>query len=242
MLFLHGLESGPRGDKVQRLRAAGVDVLAEDMFMSIRRLDRRNSAVRNLLRLPEVRAIGALTVAAGAHAAVRRQPLFAAGTLVGLAVWAAARRGALQREALRRSWEACIAIQRAAIERHRPDVLLGSSWGGAVAVALIARGHWRGPTVLLAPAFQVVADRMATSDVARDVATLQTTAADHPIVVFHDPTDATIPIAHSEALAAGSAVELHRVAAGGHRLMGILDDGSLIAALDQVAAARAPLR
>ena len=32
----------------------------------------------------------------------------------------------------------------------RPDVLAGSSFGGAVAVALLQRGHWAGPTLLLA--------------------------------------------------------------------------------------------
>ena len=33
-----------------------------------------------------------------------------------------------------------------------PDVLAGSSFGGAVAVALLQRGHWAGPTLLLAQA------------------------------------------------------------------------------------------
>jgi len=49
-------------------------------------------------------------------------------------------------------FEACIEVQRAAIESFRPQVLVGSSFGGAVAVALLARGLWRGPTLLLAQA------------------------------------------------------------------------------------------
>lgn len=44
---------------------------------------------------------------------------------------------------------------RAATEAGRgPDVVVGSSFGGAIAVALLARGLWRGPTLLLAQAAQ----------------------------------------------------------------------------------------
>jgi hypothetical protein len=47
---------------------------------------------------------------------------------------------------------ACIEAQAAALAAFRPDVLVGSSFGGAVAVALLNRGIWRGPTLLLAQA------------------------------------------------------------------------------------------
>jgi alpha/beta superfamily hydrolase len=49
-------------------------------------------------------------------------------------------------------FEACIALQSETITSFRPDVLVGSSFGGAVAVALLQRGLWRGPTLLLAQA------------------------------------------------------------------------------------------
>ena len=51
-----------------------------------------------------------------------------------------------------RDFEACVALQARHLERFRPDVLVGSSFGGAVAVALLQRGRWRGPTLLLAQA------------------------------------------------------------------------------------------
>ena len=231
VLFLHGLESGPGGDKVVALRGAGIDVVAPDMEMSLRRLDRRNSVVRNLLRLRETRAAAALAV--GAALVGGRRGGVAAG--IGIAAWVGARGGALRRRALRRSYEACIAIQQAAIERERPDVLLGSSWGGAVAVELVARGLWRGPTVLLAPAFHRVAFNMGWEAVEADLAQLRALAATRPVVVLHDPVDDTVPFADSVALAGRSAIELVRVDAGGHRLMGLLDDGSLAATLRRVA-------
>jgi len=49
-------------------------------------------------------------------------------------------------------FESCVAVQHAEIEAFHPDVLVGSSFGGAVAVALLQRGLWQGPTLLLAQA------------------------------------------------------------------------------------------
>jgi predicted esterase len=51
-----------------------------------------------------------------------------------------------------RDFEACVRVQREALERFRPDLLVGSSFGAAVAVALLSRGHFRGPALLLAQA------------------------------------------------------------------------------------------
>jgi pimeloyl-ACP methyl ester carboxylesterase len=51
-----------------------------------------------------------------------------------------------------RDFEACVRVQAAELARFRPDVLVGSSFGGGVAVALLQRGLWRGPTLLLAQA------------------------------------------------------------------------------------------
>ena len=48
--------------------------------------------------------------------------------------------------------EGCVATQADAISSFRPDVVVGSSFGGGVAVSLLQRGIWRGPTLLLAQA------------------------------------------------------------------------------------------
>lgn len=52
------------------------------------------------------------------------------------------------------NFEACVTLHAAATASFKPDVLVGSSFGGAVAVALLQRGIWRGPTLLLAQAAQ----------------------------------------------------------------------------------------
>lgn len=49
-------------------------------------------------------------------------------------------------------FETCVRVHTAELEAFRPDVLVGSSFGGAVVAALLQRGLWRGPTLLLAQA------------------------------------------------------------------------------------------
>lgn len=49
-------------------------------------------------------------------------------------------------------FEACVALHAEALASFRPDVLVASSFGAAVAVALLERNLWRGPTLLLAQA------------------------------------------------------------------------------------------
>jgi len=49
-------------------------------------------------------------------------------------------------------FDACVVRQAEVLESFRPDVLVGSSFGAAIAVALLAQGRWAGPTLLLAQA------------------------------------------------------------------------------------------
>ena len=49
-------------------------------------------------------------------------------------------------------FEACVRVHAAALRSFRPDLLVGSSFGGAVGVELLRRALWRGPTLLLAQA------------------------------------------------------------------------------------------
>ncbi len=47
---------------------------------------------------------------------------------------------------------ACVALHERMLAEAPPDLLVGSSFGGAVAWQLLLTGAWRGPCVLLAPA------------------------------------------------------------------------------------------
>jgi ribA/ribD-fused uncharacterized protein len=130
-----------------------------------------------------------------------------------------------------RSLEGSIATQAAALEAFRPDVVVGSSFGGAVTVALLARGVWRGPTVLLAPAAaKLGVDNRLPGEVTA--------------TVVHGVDDDIVPLADSRALVAGTAparVTLREVP-DGHRLQTLVESGSLAALVREThARAQAPL-
>jgi hypothetical protein len=233
--FSHGLESGPQGTKVQQLRQAGFAVQAPDMQMSLKRLERRNSMPRQLLRLPETRGVALATAAALGLAYGRGSRELALGSLGLLVGWGISRRGALIEQALDASFEACLEVQRRGLRERRPDVLLGSSWGGAVALELIRRGHWDGPTVLLAPAYRRVAFGAGWPDLMWRERQLRALCQRLPVVVFHDPSDDTVPLQDNTAFLENTDVELRLVSAGGHRLLGLLEDGSLYTTLDEIA-------
>lgn len=112
--------------------------------------------------------------------------------------------------------EGAIATQAAALASGAPDVVVGSSFGGAIAVALLDRGLWRGPTVLLAPA----AERLSVPNrLPGDVA----------VTIIQGLRDDVIPPEHSRALAATSTAALVQLVEvdDDHRLKTLLDSGSL---------------
>jgi pimeloyl-ACP methyl ester carboxylesterase len=85
-------------------------------------------------------------------------------------------------------FDACVSLHAEVLRDFTPDVLVGSSFGGAVAVELLRRGVWRGPTLLLA---QAALKRDPTARLPSGV----------PVWLVHGRDDALIDIADSRALA-----------------------------------------
>ena len=106
-------------------------------------------------------------------------------------------------------FERCVRQQADVIARERPDVVVGSSFGGAVAAALVQRGKWRGPTLLLAPAL-------------RHLGVERTLPAGLPIAIVHGTRDAVVAIDDSRALARALGVELIEID-DEHRLEALLE-------------------
>jgi hypothetical protein len=121
--------------------------------------------------------------------------------------------------AVRAGLEPALAQARAALAEHEPEIVVGSSFGGALAAALLAEGTWRGPTLLLAPAA-----RRLLGDVRLP--------ADARAVIVHGRHDDVVPVEDGRALAAtGGARTLYVEVDDGHRLEGILEHGVLEAAV-----------
>ena len=85
-------------------------------------------------------------------------------------------------------FDACVSVHAEALRDFAPDLLVGSSFGGAVAVELLRTGAWRGPTLLLAQAA-----------LRRDPAARL--PAGVPVWLVHGRDDTLIDVADSRALA-----------------------------------------
>lgn len=95
-------------------------------------------------------------------------------------------------------FESCVEVQSEALTSFRPDLLVGSSFGGSVAVELLRRERWRGPTLLLAQA-------------ARRRDPEARLPAGVPVWIVHGLRDSLIDVEDSRALARTGSPDLVRL-------------------------------
>lgn len=148
-------------------------------------------------------------------------------------------------EALADSFEACLNVQRQALqacaESDRPSVLVGSSWGGAVAAALLAEGAFRGPTVLMCPALAVRERQVGDIEGRRGLSTAVITASLEALPrdvkercrIIHGTADTTVPVADSRALSEATGIRLREVEGGNHGLGDFVAGGGLRRAIQE---------
>ena len=174
-----GLESGPNGRKVQKLKKAFGENAVECTQMPVKQY--LSVRTNRWLRLALVAASGAaLTLFAyayfcayRAHTAPLVLNLFGAHhvAFVSLAALLAALAKRFVEHAFGALTEHCVEQQRTVVEHVQPDVVVGSSFGGAIAALLLQRGAYSGPTLLLCPAvFKLAAYSGAEPFVAADPA------------------------------------------------------------------------
>jgi predicted esterase len=115
-----------------------------------------------------------------------------------------------------RNFEASIDVQVRYAQNFVPDVLVGSSFGGAVALAMLQRGLYEGATVLLCPAYRHYGLEPHIPEGVR-------------VVIAHGTRDELVPVEDSRALAATGTrglVELV-VVNDEHRLQTLLESDAL---------------
>lgn len=223
VLVMHGLESGPGGRKV-RLLAREFDARCDQM--PVRSLMSPLSGANPWL------TAAALVAAAAAVAVVSVVAVIGAGrdsavvaACVVLAAAAACAFAALR--GARFLLDECVRVQEAAIAEFRPDIVAGSSWGGAVCVAVVSRGLWDGPAVIMCPASHKFARIARLPDPgAAFRAALRRQRASSPsgehsaVLVVHGRADRVVPPADSELLVGDMASERLRLlsVSDGHAL------------------------
>lgn len=122
-------------------------------------------------------------------------------------------------------WPTALAQAREAIGQFAPDLVIGSSYGGALLLALLNEGAWKGPVVMIAQAGVRLGIASSLPEGTR-------------AVLLHGTSDTVVPIDGSRMLAqtGGPGVELWEIEEGDHRLERCLEDGTLARAVDRVLA------
>ena len=219
VLFMHGLGSGPAGSKVRYL-SNHFQVVCPDQQMSAYNPFRRNSPMRVLL--PFVITVAALLTVLSS---LPRLVVALGGPLaiIPLARWR-------MRVALAR----CTQLQAKALLKHKPDVVVASSWGGAVALQCLQNKQWSGPTVLLAPAVSTRRNCL-WSLVWPDRYPSVPAAAAAQCVVLHGENDNSVPIDAVATMCKRNDILLNIISDGDHRLnKALLDTDRLSKIIDSV--------
>lgn len=128
-----------------------------------------------------------------------------------------------------RHFESCVALHAGTLARFQPDVLVGSSFGGAVAVALLQRKLWRGPTLLLAQAALLYNPEARLPEGVR-------------VTLLHARQDEIVPLEHSRTLSAGGDPALVELIErdDDHALSRCLHNGELVKIVSRAASPRVP--
>eukprot|EP01083_Nonionella_stella_P284230 967460_1 len=152
VLYIHGLESGPHGRKARILKQ-DFDVYAADMKMSTFNIKRKNSFLCSALRqhlLPLILVIIILVFAITSNA-FYQYILYGIALLYFVVMIIFCRK--LKGWIVMSSFNKCLTVQKQAILEYKPDVIVASSWGGAIGFELIKQNIWSGPTILICPAY-----------------------------------------------------------------------------------------
>ena len=112
----------------------------------------------------------------------------------------------------------CYQIAKMAVLSHNPDLIIGSSFGGGIAMALMQNNVHKGKAILLAPAG--VKYGLPTQ-----------IPQGNQVVIIHDPTDDIVPFKDSvriygDNILDGCDVKIIKTD-GGHRLINLTTDGLL---------------
>jgi fermentation-respiration switch protein FrsA (DUF1100 family) len=195
--FAHGLESGPNGQKMQMLKKKRkgertVEVVAPDMLGLIQ--SARSWALGRVLVLL-VATVGIFVWFVLWSDSTNRTRNVYATTLLSTVLFFLAASFLVVVYTARRLLQDCVDLHRHAIQNQKPDLLMGSSFGGAIVARLATLGVYRGPILLLAPApFRV--DWFTWLGASAFV------AIPSPALVVHGSKDTVVPLADSERLVA----------------------------------------
>eukprot|EP00696_Hemimastix_kukwesjijk_P001059 gnl/Hemi2/11377_TR3937_c0_g1_i1.p1 gnl/Hemi2/11377_TR3937_c0_g1~~gnl/Hemi2/11377_TR3937_c0_g1_i1.p1 ORF type:complete len:280 (+),score=55.17 gnl/Hemi2/11377_TR3937_c0_g1_i1:44-883(+) len=238
VLYMHGFGSSPQGSKSRILRSL-FDTACPSMATDLRQMQnfRQNRLLQCIVLVAVMCLLLDLLILRWAGTWLWGAVYAAVVTFVSWQVgWYLFRWMACQ------VVDRCVAIQLAAIQKHKPHVIVGSSWGAGIAVMCLLRGKLRDQSLLLlAPAAQLMAQRLGC--VAFGAKGFEFPVSTPPpfVHIVQGTADTTVPLLHSQQLARsletwpkseleeGTKVKLTEIPGGEHKLSGIMTEEGLSA-------------
>ncbi|EWS74061.1 alpha/beta superfamily hydrolase (macronuclear) [Tetrahymena thermophila SB210] len=98
------------------------------------------------------------------------------------------------------SLKGCLKIQEDELKVNKPDIILGSSWGGGIGLLMVSEGIWDGPIVLCCPALKYLLDKVGQTPKYKwneIVDRINQKNLGKNIVIIHGTKDKTIPYQNS---------------------------------------------
>mmetsp|Transcript_10688 Transcript_10688/g.43807 ORF Transcript_10688/g.43807 Transcript_10688/m.43807 type:complete len:274 (+) Transcript_10688:357-1178(+) len=200
VLYMHGMNSGPGSHKPTVLARHFATVYTPAMHLS-----EQARAARVQLALAWLLCVLSSFVLSRRLRRLGRWGRVAVSLLAG-SVCAAFGYLPMKHRTVRNMLAGGVKEQKRAIGTFQPQVVVASSFGGAIALECIRKGLWRGPTVLLAPATSLVARGMGPKGdlFAQRLATMR--IDDMPdycrLHLVHGMADETVPVSDTLELAA----------------------------------------
>mmetsp|Transcript_27858 Transcript_27858/g.67723 ORF Transcript_27858/g.67723 Transcript_27858/m.67723 type:complete len:247 (+) Transcript_27858:32-772(+) len=223
ILYLHGFEENEKSPKPASLKPH-VEMHLPPLGVY---LNHHNSPIRFMLTSPyfygpligglllaQINPLMAIVVAGAGILALRKQILVA-----GI-------RGALGRS---------LEIARNTLKTVNPDAVVAFSWGGCLACLLLREGAWRGPTLLLAPAYDLILEKAMLPRPQELIPADQQRNLRDKVLIVHSDSDQIVPIEKSKTLAAANGFLFEKVSKEKHAMFGLAQGGKLLGMLRSVA-------
>ena len=214
---MHGLESGLQGKKSKYLHNHFANTYTPDMQMSLFNIAKKHSVLRNVFRTSIFRLWCMLLVFSFVvfyySSTTHTIAYFVMCILVFLFV-----KKHIVRRALDMSLQQCIAVQTSALQEFQPHIIVGSSWGGLVALTCMVNNTYRCPAILIAPPIKMILNKIDPSGKKWRNICEQAKHISDKIYIVHGDKDQTVPIEDSREFIAQSGGNLQIIPHGDHSL------------------------
>ena len=217
ILYLHGFEEIKTSPKPTFLTSQfGAKFLDLGMYFT-----KRNSVLRyGLTSIPALKIL-ACTVIGGllsTHFGVSCMIPCIASLVISLYYY----RKCIVAEGVKGAFNKTLSLAEEEIKSTQPDLIIGFSWGGAIATKLLCDQTYKGNVLLLAPAGEKLNEITSSSLLSYP------TSIKSKITIIHCTDDTIVPLSHSRMLKTKfSSVNLLEVSGQGHKLWGTIEDGTL---------------